>query len=135
MFAALMLSVFVYVVLFKVFNINGDSFDISNRITLEESENIFREMGGVEGEKPLTVFVTNWCPSCKALESALKALKISYARAEIERDRSAALYYERVTQRRTSAIPVVLVGTKVFVGFQIEAILAARDEIPSKTGV
>ena len=68
------------------------------------------------------IFVADWCPHCRALESALSARGIRFARRDIEADPAAKLRYEQLGQ---TGLPVTRVGSRVIVGNRLDDILDA----------
>lgn len=88
-------------------------------LTFSDSVKMFETLGGEKGELPITVFVTSWCSVCKAIEASLQNADIKYARADIENNRDAYLYYQRAVRGQTSGVPVTVVGKDVFVGFDM----------------
>ena len=94
-------------------------------LTLSESTKMFESFGGEKGEVPVTIFVTSWCSVCKALEATLQNAGVKYARADIENNRDALLYYQKAVQGQTSGVPVTAVGSDVFLGFDTPNIAKA----------
>ncbi len=72
--------------------------------------------------KSVEIFVTEWCPYCKQLESFLQEKRISYKRYDIERDKVGKKLHSELGG---GGVPVVRIGSKVLRGFTPEAILAA----------
>ena len=94
-----------------------------------DASRMFCDLGGKPGEKPVVVFVTSWCPVCRALEQTLKSMNVPYARGEVEKDQTAALYYQVLTQGRGNGVPLTVVGTKSFIGYDIKGIKSALKEL------
>ena len=65
-----------------------------------------------EGSR-LVVYVTSWCPYCKALEAELKAHNIPYIRHDIEADSVAAEEYSRLGG---GGVPLVTVDGRLVDG-------------------
>ena len=74
------------------------------------------------GNKKVEVFVTRWCPYCKALEAFLKSEKISYQRRDIESDPGAEREYNRLGR---PGVPVTKIGSNVITGFDKGELLSA----------
>lgn len=70
--------------------------------------------GAEAGGGKVEIFVTSWCPYCRALESFLKAQKITYTRHDIEKSAQAKMMYEELGG---GGIPISRVGNKVLRGF------------------
>ena len=104
----------------------------TEQLTLANSERIFLELGGTPGAVPVVVFVTDWCSVCRALEETLRKLQVPFARADVEDNRRAAMYYQVLTRGQTSGVPVTLVGTKLFLGYDMNGIAAALREFASR---
>lgn len=84
----------------------------------------------------VAVFVTSWCPYCKAVERFLKENQVKYTRYDIENDpKGSKLYY----QLGGGGVPVVIVGTRVMRGYdedELSSMLqeSKRDEKKSEVG-
>jgi glutaredoxin len=100
-------------------------------LTLQNAERMFRELGGKPGDKPVVVFVTAWCPVCRALEQALQKLAVPYARGDVEQNRTAAMYYQVLTRGRSNGVPLTVVGTRVFLGYDLAGIMATLQSLPA----
>jgi glutaredoxin len=133
--AGLILITFSYVIYLEVlhpfFAALPGSTASQVRYSLQESQRMFEELGGTPGGKPIVVFVTSWCPVCRALEHALKGFEVRYVRADIEKDQTAAVYYQVLTQGRSTGVPLTVVGTKVFVGYDVKGIMGALEVLPA----
>lgn len=101
------------------------------RYSLQESQRMYEELGGIPGGKPIVVFVTSWCPVCRALEHALKGLQVQYVRADIENNKTALVYYQVLTQGRGNSVPLTVVGTSVFIGYDVQGIIRALEVLPA----
>ena len=60
-------------------------------------------------------------------------MNIVYVRADVEQDRTAGVYYEALTQGRSNGVPLTLVGTKIFMGYDLNGITAAVKELDQST--
>jgi glutaredoxin len=105
--------------------INSDGTAAGSAITLEQSRNMYVQLGGQFPDIPVTVFVTDWCSICKSLESNLTEGGIKYVRADIEKSRDALLYYQMITRRQSTGVPVTVIGDKIFYGYNIRGIAKA----------
>ena len=90
--------------------------------SLEESQQMYLELGGTAGTKPVTMFTTSWCGVCRGLEKALNAQGIQYLSVDVEKSRPAMLYYQRAVQGKSSAVPVTVIGPDVVMGYNTSAI-------------
>ena len=62
----------------------------------------------------IEIFVTSWCPYCKALERFLQANELNYIRYDIEQDPQAKAIHDRYG----SGVPVTIInGKTVLQGF------------------
>lgn len=95
---------------------------LRSTLTVAESRQMFQELGGPPEAKPVTMFVTSWCSVCRALQQQLTAAGISFIHVDVETNREAMLYYQRVTQGQTSAVPVTVVGDRVVLGYNLSEI-------------
>lgn len=68
------------------------------------------------------VFVTDWCPYCRKLESFLKKKKIPYARYDVERDAEGARLY---TELGGVGVPFSRVNGRIVRGYDPDAVNAA----------
>lgn len=85
-------------------------------VSPENAREIFLKLGG-EAERPVVIaFVTDWCPYCKALERWLSEHGVYYVRANIEKDRTAAAAFRKLTGGQ-SGVPRTLIGTRLVEGF------------------
>jgi glutaredoxin 3 len=75
-------------------------------------------------KKPVEVFVTSWCPHCKALESFLTENKIAFTKYDIETNEAGKKLYRSI-DGTTGGVPVVRIGKLVIQGFNKQAILRA----------
>ena len=117
-------------------NVQGLSSESSKDTTIEESNKIYNEFGGKKGEVPVTMFVTSWCPVCTALEKTFKNANIEFAKADVESNRDAMLYYQKLIRGRPSGVPATLVGEELFMGYDtaniVKAIKVLREKEKSK---
>ena len=75
-----------------------------------------------EAQPPVEVFVTNWCPYCRQLESFLKKSDIGYKRYDVEHDEKGA---ELFSDLNGEGVPLVRVGKNVIRGYDPDAIVRA----------
>ncbi len=74
----------------------------------------------------VTMYSTNWCPSCRAAREWLAAAGVSYTDLDVERDPSA-----RATQRSLNprgSVPTTDIDGHVLVGFSAGSFTSALDE-------
>lgn len=101
-------------------------------VPLAESQRAYRQLTGRETDAPVILFMTSWCPYCRALEQDLQRAGIPFAHADIERDgRAAALF--RSFGDDTGGIPVTVVGDKVISGYQPEVILGELSHLRQRS--
>ena len=86
---------------------------------------MFEQLGGLTGAKPVTMFVTSWCPVCTGLQNELNSLGVQYISVDVEKNRDAALYYAKILKGKTNAVPVTIVGPDVVLGGNASAISRA----------
>jgi len=98
-------------------------------LTKEQSQQMFEQLGGAVGAKPVTMFVTSWCPVCRGLEQELSKRGVNYITVDVEKNRDAALYYAKVTQGKTNAVPVTVVGPDVVRGYNAAAIARSYAQL------
>lgn len=68
------------------------------------------------------IFVVEWCPHCRELEGFLKKNHVQYTRFDIERDVEGRMKYK---QLGGGGVPLVLIGSQVFRGFDETEITSA----------
>ncbi len=79
------------------------------------------------------IFVTSWCPYCKALEKHLKSNRIPYTRQDIEKSDAAKRAYK---QLGGGGVPVIRIdATTVIHGFDPGALDEALKRPRRKLGV
>ena len=83
-------------------------------------QNLFAESTKVE------VFVTSWCPYCRALEAFLKEQDITYTRYDIEKSSYGRRRYQELG---AGGVPVMLIGSEVIRGFNRDAIYEALEKL------
>lgn len=105
-----------------------DSND-ANSITLERSKQIYAALGGDPANKPISLFVTDWCPLCRALEEELHAKGISFVSADIEKDRDAFHLYTSLVGGPSGGVPLTVVGERIVLGMRTAEILKAYNSI------
>ena len=77
------------------------------------------------------IFVTSWCPHCRALEAFLKEKKVSFNRYDIEK----SPYGKRRHQELGGGgVPVMTIGKEVLKGFNREAVLEALERARKPQG-
>lgn len=75
--------------------------------------------------KKVEIFITDWCPYCRQLESFLKSKKIAYERYDIEKNFAGKKKYKSLGGE---SVPLVLIGSKVIKGFDPDAIQAELEK-------
>lgn len=75
--------------------------------------------------KKVEIFITDWCPYCRQLETFLKSKKIAYERYDIEKNFAGKKKYKSLGGE---GVPLVLIGSKVIKGFDPDAIQAELDK-------
>lgn len=90
----------------------------------EKVRGAYALLGGEAGKPPVVMFVTDWCPVCKALERELAQQGISFVRANVEKDAQAAQLYSALLGGSSPGVPVTLAGKKLILGFQPGAVRA-----------
>lgn len=76
-------------------------------------QSTMRHETGLQG-RPVTIYVTSWCPYCRELEQFLKQNGVRYRRLDIERSREGQRLYRGLGG---GGVPVVQIGGQVFRGF------------------
>ncbi len=102
---------------------------IQSNLTLEQSKTMFQELGGAAEAKPVTVFMTSWCPTCRALEGDLARAGIPFIQVDVEKNQTAMLYYQRITQGQSSGVPLTVVGPSAVLGLDLAAIAKAYKSL------
>ena len=72
------------------------------------------------GEAGVTVYVTEWCPYCRATQEYLDARGVAYRAVDIESSEEA--YGEYAREGGTGSIPLIVVGEERMQGFQEAAL-------------
>lgn len=91
-------------------------------VPLVESQRAYRVLTGKQSELPVILFMTSWCPYCRALEQDLQRSGIPFARADIEHNQRASELFQ-IFGEQSEGIPVTVVGEKVIPGYQPEAVM------------
>lgn len=102
-------------------------------VTLEQAKRYAKELSGDVNHPPIILFYTTWCPACKAVQQFMDEKKIPYIAAEIEQNLAAQYFFNELTNGKSSAIPVTVVGTTAIVGYKPWTILDAVEDLESKT--
>jgi len=72
------------------------------------------------------IFVTSWCPYCRALEGYLKSKGVPFRRYDIEHDSAGMVKYERLGG---GGVPIATIGATIIRGFDpvaLDRALATR---------
>jgi len=77
----------------------------------------------MENQKEVTVYSTPTCPYCVMVKAFLKEKGIDYHDIDVSTDEEAAR--EMVEKTGQMGVPVIMIGEKVIVGFDQEAIMKA----------
>lgn len=101
-------------------------------ITLKQAKHYAKELSGDANHPPIILFYTTWCPACKAVQQFLDEKKIPYIAAEIEQNLAAQYFFNELTNGKSSAIPVLVVGDTTIVGFKPWTILDAIENLRSQ---
>jgi glutaredoxin len=104
---------------------------VGKMVSLEESRRIFAALGGKPEQKPVSVFVTSWCPVCRGLEQELAAQNIPFVAADVEKNREAGLLYASLVQGQQAGVPLTVVGESIVLGLRMHEILPAYEKIPA----
>ena len=75
------------------------------------------------GRKKVEIYVTSWCPYCRALEKDLTKRKIRFKRYDIERNNSAKRKFQQIAPG--GGVPVIVIGEQVIRGYKKEKIYQA----------
>ena len=70
------------------------------------------------------IFVTEWCPYCRKLETFLKDHHVEYTRYNVEKDEKG---YNLFTELGGQGVPVSRVGKTVIHGYDPEGLMAALE--------
>ncbi len=91
-----------------------------------DGEQMFYDLGGELGATPVVLFVTPWCPVCRALKSELEQRGVSFLLADVEQSEKAYRYYKVVIEQAASGIvPITVVGSTRYLGYVPEEIQLA----------
>ncbi|MFQ5647807.1 MAG: glutaredoxin family protein [Candidatus Aenigmatarchaeota archaeon] len=74
-------------------------------------------------EKRVRIFSTTSCPWCVRAKEWLKENKIEFEEVDVQQDRAAA--QEMVEKSGQTGVPVLEVGDKIIVGFNLEELKKA----------
>ncbi len=72
---------------------------------------------------PVKIYTTTWCVFCKAAKEFFKENKVPYTEVNVENDPKAA--EEMIEKSGQMGVPVIDIGGKIIVGFDLEAIKKA----------
>ncbi|HDZ76856.1 MAG TPA: hypothetical protein ENH41_02080 [Candidatus Omnitrophica bacterium] len=81
--------------------------------------------GRKKTRKNVEIYVTTWCPVCTKLEKFLKKEKIKYKKYDIEKSRECRKKYKKLGGN--GGVPLIKVGSEVFLGYNSQAILSAYN--------
>jgi len=73
--------------------------------------------GKVRFTGAIEMYVTDWCPSCKAAEKYIASKNYPVVKYDIEKDKAAQLRYKELGGR---GVPLILVGTNRMSGFSAQ---------------
>lgn len=89
-------------------------------------EQMFYDLGGAAGAVPVVVFVTPWCPTCRALEAELEKREVQFLLADVEKSQEAYRYFKVVIEQAPSGpVPITVVGAQRIVGYKPDQIQEA----------
>lgn len=108
---------------------SGDGGAAFAKLSLEESQKMFSDLGGKATNPPVIVFVTSWCPMCQALEKELTGLAIPYLAVDVEENKAAQEYYRQLLAGRRGGVPLTVVGDTVVLGVRLQPIQAAYQQL------
>lgn len=78
------------------------------------------------------IFVTSWCPACRALEAALKKSGAEYTKVDIEESAAGEkLFIELSKIDGGQGIPLSLVGNELFRGFDPRIVTRSKSASPA----
>ena len=77
------------------------------------------------GDADVTVYLTEWCPYCRATREYLDSIGVAYRPVDIEA--SEENYAEYAQQGGTGGIPLVVIGDTRIAGYSIPAMDEALD--------
>ncbi len=75
----------------------------------------------------VTVYLTEWCPYCRATRTYLDSIGVAYRPVDIEASEENYREYER--QGGTGGIPLVVIGDTRIAGYSIPAMDEALDRV------
>ena len=64
----------------------------------------------------VTIYTTNWCPSCNAAKNLLDSIDISYKEINIEEEKFSRAQLEELTGGYT--VPQIIINNKCIGGYQ-----------------
>lgn len=108
---------------------SGDGSTAFANLSLAESQKMFSDLGGEVANPPVIVFVTSWCPMCRALEKELTGLAIPYLAVDVEENQRAQEYYRQLLAGRRGGVPLTVVGDTVVLGVRLQPIQAAYQRL------
>lgn len=94
-------------------------FNDSNKVDMHASD--------VDADCSVVMFTTDWCPVCKSAKSYFERKKYSYCEFDVDKDSLANRYYRELG---TSAVPTILIGDSMVVGFypdEIDELIAELE--------
>lgn len=102
---------------------NAQSFE---RPEPAASNQVHRQVGSplvqrIEAKQhTVEIFVTSWCPYCRALEKFLTRRQIPFTRYDVEHDAKGIAVYQELG---AGGVPIIRIdGTNILRGFSIEAL-------------
>ena len=132
-FTALFLIVCLLVVFLRLSSNPSEALR-DEALTLSESKQMHTAFGGEEGEAPVTIFVASWCSVCSGLEETLRAKSIPYITVDVEKNREAAMFFQRFSQGRRAGVPLTVVGPYVVFGYDPNSIVSLHASLLEQGG-
>lgn len=96
------------------------------------NQKVRSQLLNAQNREQTIVFVTSWCPACRALEEALKKSGAEYTKVDIEESAvGEKLFLELGKIDGGQGIPLSLVGNELFRGFDPRIVTRSKTASPA----
>lgn len=101
-------------------------------LSVAETKQMVKELGGSENDPPIILFKTSWCGYCRATAKELESLQVKFVQADIETNATAQRLYAKYTNS-FGGVPRTIIGTKIISGYNPPKIREAVRQLLAET--